>query len=316
MAEQRSRGQKLAATLAVMALGVLAAVGLSLNTDNQLMVAGPTFPLTESIRVPEPFNLDDTEGEWVALTVGAAPISTAHQLWLELVGKKDEILYAAGADPDAAPRAEAETARQVALNLGFESVYGHDGMLEVQSSTFESTPAGTRILAIEGHESLTPGTQEPGAWLVVTPKGRYAVAEVPDGAVVEAEWVETRAHESSTEPLPAGPDAPSEDPFGLTKVGGSSAGLVQTLAWVDILTEGDFTDGRSIAATGSVNDAGEVLPVAGVKLKLEAAVDAGVDLVLVPDEYDGPIPEGLRVEHVATVEDAIQVVQGLPASAR
>lgn len=64
---------------------------------------------------------------------------------------------------------------------------------------------------------------------------------------------------------------------------GPSAGLAFTLEVYDVLTGHHLARGRKIAVTGTMDLAGEVGPIGGVRQKVLGAVRRHVDLVLVPD---------------------------------
>lgn len=66
------------------------------------------------------------------------------------------------------------------------------------------------------------------------------------------------------------------------RVSGPSAGLAFTLAILDVLTEGELTNGMSIVATGTIDREGNVGPVGGIQQKTVAAERSGADLFLVP----------------------------------
>ena len=66
------------------------------------------------------------------------------------------------------------------------------------------------------------------------------------------------------------------------KVGGPSAGLAFTLAIMDVLSEGELTNGLSIVATGSIDREGNVGPVGGIRQKTVAAERSRADVFLVP----------------------------------
>ena len=57
----------------------------------------------------------------------------------------------------------------------------------------------------------------------------------------------------------------------LGKVRGGSAGLVLALAYVDVLTVGDLTGHRLIAATGALGPGGSVDPVLAYDAKVDAS---------------------------------------------
>lgn len=93
-------------------------------------------------------------------------------------------------------------------------------------------------------------------------------------------------------------------------VGGSSAGLLMTLAAIDALHEGDLTAGLRIAGTGTINSDGIVGPVAGVPLKLHAATAAGAEWFLVPSSLFAELKpaEGVRLYPVDTLLDALKLL--------
>jgi PDZ domain-containing secreted protein len=86
-------------------------------------------------------------------------------------------------------------------------------------------------------------------------------------------------------------------------VWGPSAGLLYALVLADMLGDVEVSEGRVIAATGVLGEAGHVLPVSYVGLKRRVAAEAGADLFLVPA---GSATHG-AVE-VETVSEAIRRV--------
>lgn len=95
------------------------------------------------------------------------------------------------------------------------------------------------------------------------------------------------------------------------RIGGPSAGLAFTLEVLDVLTEGELTGGRKVAATGTMELDGTVGQVGGVAQKTVAVREAGVELFLVPE---GELAEarrhadGLRVEAVGSLDDALRIL--------
>lgn len=80
-----------------------------------------------------------------------------------------------------------------------------------------------------------------------------------------------------------------ELPFDVTieseDIGGPSAGLAFALTVIDLLTQGELTgpnEGRTIAVTGTIGLDGTVGPIGGVRQKVAAVSDAGVDIFFVP----------------------------------
>ena len=101
--------------------------------------------------------------------------------------------------------------------------------------------------------------------------------------------------------------------------GATSAGLALTLAILDLVTPGEMTGGLDVATTGTIGFDGSVGPIGGVVQKMVAARDAGVDLFLVPaNEYEAAARHAgdLRVESVASLEDALAVLAELGGNAQ
>ena len=96
------------------------------------------------------------------------------------------------------------------------------------------------------------------------------------------------------------------------RIGGPSAGLAFTLELLDVLTEGELTGGREVAATGTIELDGTVGDVGGVTQKTAAVEAAGIELFLVPrgelEDARAAAGDGLRVEPVDTLEDALEVL--------
>ena len=66
------------------------------------------------------------------------------------------------------------------------------------------------------------------------------------------------------------------------RVGGPSAGLPFTLAIIDVLSEGELTNGLNIVATGTIDRDGNVGAVGGIHQKTVAAERSGADVFIVP----------------------------------
>lgn len=107
-------------------------------------------------------------------------------------------------------------------------------------------------------------------------------------------------------------DFPFDVQIASDRIGGPSAGLAFTLEVLDVLTEGELTGGRKVAATGTMELDGTVGQVGGVAQKAVAVTEAGVELFLVPE---GELEEArrhaggeLRVEAVGSLEDALRIL--------
>ncbi|SFR74546.1 PDZ domain-containing protein [Agromyces sp. CF514] len=99
----------------------------------------------------------------------------------------------------------------------------------------------------------------------------------------------------------------------LDDVGGPSAGMMFALGIVDELTPGAMTGGEIVAGTGTIDSAGAVGAIGGIRQKLWGAKDAGATVFLAPasncDEVVGNVPDGLDVFAVETLDQAREVVE-------
>src|SRR3546814_18456094 len=79
-------------------------------------------------------------------------------------------------------------------------------------------------------------------------------------------------------------DFPVDVTIQLDNVGGPSAGMMFALGIMDVLTPGDLTGGEQIAGTGTIDAAGDVGPIGGIRQKLYGARDAGATLHPRPED--------------------------------
>ncbi|WEG07494.1 PDZ domain-containing protein [Microbacterium horticulturae] len=110
-------------------------------------------------------------------------------------------------------------------------------------------------------------------------------------------------------------DFPIDVTIQLNNVGGPSAGMMFALGIIDTLTPGYLNGGKNVAGTGTINAAGEVGAIGGIRQKLYGAKDAGARYFIAPksncDEVIGHVPTGLRVFSVSTLDDSLKVLQTL-----
>lgn len=107
-------------------------------------------------------------------------------------------------------------------------------------------------------------------------------------------------------------DLPVDVSIDTANIGGPSAGLSMTLAILDLLTPGELTGGRVIAATGTIDADGSVGDVGGVKQKTAGVRSAGAKLFLVPtgEEQEARARAGkLPVVAVRNLNDAIEALR-------
>lgn len=222
-----------------------------------------------------------------------------------------------------------ETAITLALTrLGFEVTSQTDGVLV--ATVVPDTPAGEVlqvddvIVAINGTSVQFPDEISPIiAGLDVGDVVEIAVRRGTVGLSVPVELAPRE--DDPTAPmigigaLAANPrfayPFPIEIDAGL--VGGPSAGMMYTLAVLDILTPGDLTGGRIVAGTGTIDEEGAVGPIGGVRQKVVAAEAAGAELMLVPAaNYDEALTarrDHMDLVSVATLDEALAALER-PAS--
>ena len=117
--------------------------------------------------------------------------------------------------------------------------------------------------------------------------------------------------------LSAEADSDIEATFGLSKVGGPSAGSMFALGIVDELTPGDLTGGKDIAGTGTIALDGSIGPIGGIEQKMAGAKTDGSGYFLAPasncGDVVGHVPDGLEVYAVSTLHEAVTTVEAIAA---
>lgn len=106
---------------------------------------------------------------------------------------------------------------------------------------------------------------------------------------------------------------PGEVNFKTENIIGPSAGSVFSLEIYNQLVPEDITAGKRIAGTGTITLAGEIGRIDGVKYKIMAAKEAGVDLFIVPVENFETASQfagDLKLLEVETIDDVISYLEG------
>lgn len=221
-----------------------------------------------------------------------------------------------------------DTSKEQALGVAFERL-GYDairgeGAQVVQ--VVDGSPAsgvlvpGDTVLAVDGEEvqfdsdavSLL-GAKPPGAEVGLTVRNEDGSRRQETVRLVEHPQRPGRAFLGVTlQTLDPRFDFPFDVRIGSDRIGGPSAGLAFTLMILDVLTEGELTGGRKIAATGTIELDGSVGAVGGVAQKAVAVADAGVELFLVPaaevEAARRHVGDRLQVEPVETLDDALRIL--------
>lgn len=93
---------------------------------------------------------------------------------------------------------------------------------------------------------------------------------------------------------------------------GFSAGLIFTLAYLDLLTPGALVGNMRIAATGGVGTDGVVTPALGIDVKVAAALLARPDVVFAtsPPQSIGPVTV-IESQHTRLVEPGVTISEWL-----
>ena len=114
-----------------------------------------------------------------------------------------------------------------------------------------------------------------------------------------------------------------EAPFAISinsgSVVGPSAGLAYALELIDVLTPGELTGGKAIAATGELADlSGHVGEIGGVAQKTVTVQRAGAEVFLVPRanyaEAKAHAHKGLKVIPIDTIDGALRALGDLKGS--
>jgi len=110
-------------------------------------------------------------------------------------------------------------------------------------------------------------------------------------------------------------DFPASVSIDTANIGGPSAGLAMTLTLIDQLSRGSLTGHRSIAATGTIDIAGNVGDVGGVAEKTVAVQRAGAKYFLVPEievaTARAAAEPGLKIIGVTTLAQALHALRSI-----
>lgn len=308
---------------------------------------GPWFDTLGTVSVPDPqdeekkikiplITIDGaqtfpTTGELDLLTVSVLGNPEQTPSWLEVAGAWFDPSKAvipvdaifppneSTADREAANTAQMVDSQQDAIaaaltNLGYDVVVGVEVLGFTQSSPAKGVlQEGDVITAFNGTavESVPQlrqlldanGTDTPGT-----------VTYTREGVVAEA--LLTPVTVDGNVVLGIGATSKYDFPFDVTirldDVGGPSAGLMFALGIIDKLTPHETTDGNHYAGTGTIDAAGNVGPIGGIRQKLYGAKKAGATYFFAPvdncDEVVGHVPAGLDVFAVSTLDEALNVM--------
>lgn len=221
--------------------------------------------------------------------------------------------------------------RVALLELGYEVPVTIDGVVIVRieegSAAEDRLDVGEAVVSIDGEPlddiddvSRIMATKRPGdvVRLGVEPPERDEVREVEITLGENPDDPERGLIGIMLEPRDPSYDFPFPVDIDSGDVGGPSAGLAFTLAVLDVLTPGELTGGLRVAVTGTIDGAGNVGDVGGVRQKTAAAIDEGYDVFLVPsgefEEARLRAGDAIEVIAVDTLRDALDALASLGGS--
>lgn len=204
--------------------------------------------------------------------------------------------------------------------------------LRVLGDRTDARPAGIEVVDVLREDGLfLAGDQVVGVdgrSTVMLDDLRRALAGLGPGDTVEVEVLRDGASTSFALELIPSPDDPAKPLLGIVartrfpisitteNIGGPSAGLMYTLAIIDLLGPGDLAKGHVIAGTGTISPGGEVGPIGGVRQKVVAAEAAGATVMLVPEaNYQEALTaprSRMELVPVSTLDQALRFLSELP----
>ncbi|HEU4320978.1 MAG TPA: S16 family serine protease [Acidimicrobiia bacterium] len=320
---------------ALFVIGVLSVVAWNVEIPYLAYSAGPVSDAADSV-VAEEVALYPPDGELLMLTVVSQDVNVFEALIagvdprIDLV-KKQAVRQEGESDEDYRNRVlqqmDDSNFRSIAVALdylGYEmvpiEVVVNDFVGEVPAA--DVLELGDTIKAVNGNEIGTVDDFAPAL------EG-YAVGDVVtmdvvrNGEVVTVDVVLAEKDDAPGEAMiGVYLGELTEPPFPIAieagDVGGPSAGMMHAIAIIDSLTEGELTQGRVIAGTGTIQLDGTVGTIGGIRQKVVAAEAAGADYILVPQgNYESALTaerDHIEIVPVATLGEAITFLETLEAA--
>lgn len=321
------RRRRLSLLWTVVVAVLLTPLGWLVNLPYFSASAGPTGDAVDAVIVEEGFPTFQPQGELLLLTVSLQPVNLYEATVaffdrrIDLIDR--DLLRPQGeTDEDARQRGlrAMEQSKDIAVavalaELGLEETLAAG--VEVvgvfrEAPAFQTLADGDLVVEMESERIRTVGD------IRRILEGRLPGDEVEVTVMRGSERIPLRFA------LHSNPDAPERAMIGISastaypiridsaNYGGPSAGMIYTLAVIDLLEEGELTDGRVVAGTGTISMDGSVGAIGGVRQKLVAAEAAGADVVLVPtDNYAEATAAPVDVEIVAvdSISEAVSYLR-------
>lgn len=303
---------------------------------------GSARPTTELVDVGEGIEVHPPAGEIAFTTVSLRQSTVASYVWAwfddDVQVVADELILGNRSPQEnrqfnlqLMDTSKQDAIRVALLELGYEVPVTIDGVVVVavqEGSAGEGlVEVGQTVVAIDGEQlddiddvSRIMDPKAPGdtAVLSVEPPERGGVTDVPVVLGASPDDPEQGLIGIQLEPRSPAYDFPIDVDIDSGNVGGPSAGLAFTLAVLDVLTPGELTGGLEVAVTGTIDGAGNVGDVGGVRQKTAAAIEQGYDVFLVPSQESQEAEEragdALEVIAVDTLADALDALASLGGS--
>ncbi len=319
----RSRPRWPALLWTAVVLALLTPVGWMIDLPYFSASAGPTGDAVDAVVVEEGFPVFQPEGELLLLTVSLQPVNLYEAAVAFFDGRIDlierEVLRPQGETNEEARRRglqAMERSKDIAIavalaELGLEDTLSEGvkvvGILS-DAPAFETLIEGDLVVEMEDRPVRT------------VEDIRNILENHQPGDRVEVMVIRDEEQVLLGFELHSNPDSPDRAMVGITastaypieidseNYGGPSAGMIYTLAVIDLLEEGSLTNGRVVAGTGTISMDGSVGAIGGIRQKLVAAEAAGADVVLVPrGNYAeaGTAPVDVEIVAVESISDAV-----------
>ncbi|MDP3984897.1 MAG: S16 family serine protease [Acidimicrobiia bacterium] len=334
-----ARRWPLAAALAAVFLAAGAIGAWSINLPYYAFSGGPVGDAIAAVKVEE-VEVFASSGELMLLTVSGQEVNPFEAVVAGFDPDVDLVSREAVRPPDETDeefvlrnRSLMDTSTQTAIILalrrsGFDITPISDGIRVAE--LVAGTPAASTlrvddvIIAVNGRsvalvEELAPIVTEQEAGetlaLVVRRDGEEVAVEVE--LVPRSDDPARAMIGISAETLNPRFEFPFPIDIKAGQIGGPSAGMMYTLAVMDLLSSDDLTRGHVIAGTGTIDLEGNVGAIGGVRQKVVAAEAAGAEYMLVPaanlEEARTARRSIMELVDVATLDEALQFLASLPA---
>jgi Lon-like protease len=336
---QRSNPRRwpIAAAIAALVLAIIAIAGWNLELDYYAFSSGPVGDAVAAVDV-EGHDTFLPSGELMMLTVFGQPVNLFEAVVAGFDPDVDLVPESAVRPPDesdeeyvlrnrASMDLSTETAITVALRrLGFEITPSSDGIRVVEVA--DGVPAASLIqvgdVVLEVDGTAVTLVDELGPLIRAHAVGESVNIRVLRSGAEVTVAVELAPREDEPNVPMIGITAENlnprfEFPFPIEieagQIGGPSAGLMYTLAVMDLLAPEELTGGHVVAGTGTIDIEGNVGPIGGIRQKVVAAEAAGAELMLVPaGNYEEALTaRRLAIELIAvsTLDEALAALAQL-----